>query len=388
MKVWDVATSMQLRTIKAHKGHITCVACSADGRGLASGSQDGTVKLWQMDTGKEITSLNGHTKGITSVAYSRNGRLASASEDRTVRLWDAATGKLLRTLEGHTGGVTSVAFSPDSRFLASASRDGSVRIWDAARGSELHLLKADKGDVLSIAYCPDGRELASAGSDKTVKLWDTATGRQLRTLRGHAAAVTSLSYSRDGQRIATASDDENVKVWDTATGEELCTLKVIGGVEGVVFSADGRRLAAIRPIGGSVLLWDGTDYRPAEQAARREAVAKDLPAWHRRQAEECEKSKAWFAAAFHLTRLLALQPKDEKLLVRRADAHRRQEQWLPAALDYSRALEVKTDPAIKEQRDRCLGRVPSVRAAGVFGLASADLLPLLPVLQLAQSPSP
>ena len=117
------------------------VAFSPDSQTLASGGEDGTVRLWDAATGTLKNTLIGHTSDVLSVAFSLDGTtLASASSDGTVRLWGAATGTSKSTLIGHTGDVLSVAFSPDSTTLASASNDGTVLLWH-------HVTEGERLDV-------------------------------------------------------------------------------------------------------------------------------------------------------------------------------------------------------------------------------------------------
>ncbi len=107
----------------------------------------GQVQLWDVASGREIAALKGHGKGVTSVAFSRDGRLlASGSTDNTIRIWDVGTRQELRTLKGHSSNIDSIDFSPDGRLLASASNDGSTFLWDTNTGEHLlTLISLDDG---------------------------------------------------------------------------------------------------------------------------------------------------------------------------------------------------------------------------------------------------
>ena len=125
------------KSLEGHTYVVWSVAFSPDGKTLASGSRDGSIKLWDVTSGKNIATLKGHADVINSVAFSPDGKtIASGSFDKTVKLWDVASGKNTATLEGHTHWVFSVAFSPDGKTLASGSRDGSIKLWDLDAGKK------------------------------------------------------------------------------------------------------------------------------------------------------------------------------------------------------------------------------------------------------------
>ena len=157
MRLWDVASAKELRACTGHQGWVWSVAFSPDGRQLASGSYDNSVRLWDVASAKELRACTGHQGSVWSVAFSPDGRqLASGSDDKSVRLWDVASAKELRPCTGHQGSVWSVAFSPDGRQLASGSDDGTIRIWSVATGECLATLLPLPDDGWAVLL-PDGR---------------------------------------------------------------------------------------------------------------------------------------------------------------------------------------------------------------------------------------
>jgi WD40 repeat protein len=375
VRVWDAADGRELLILKGHTQAVDGVCFSPDGQRLASAGDD-TVRVWDAAGGKELLALKGHTKKVWTVAISPDGeRIASAGRDQTVRLWDAAGGKELLTLKGHTDDVCGVAFSPDGRRLASASQDQTVKVWDAASGRELLTLTGHTLQVWSVAFSPDGKRLASGSYDTTVKVWDAvAGGEALLTLGDPTFPVTSVRFSADGQRLAaggvTKPGRPAVKVWETASGREVFLLRGHTGlVTGVSFSPDGLRIVS-RDDRGEVRSWDavtgqpfdpctdpapenerdvlspngslratadGSAVRVVRTADRRppsdEVVLGRLndPAavrgWHRREADESEQAGRWFAAAFHLRRLIVAGAADADQLrerLKRCDERLRQ----------------------------------------------------------------
>ena len=246
VRLWDVASGKPIVTLSGHGETVWSVAFSPDGRTLASASADKTVRLWDVASGKHITTLIGHEDGLLSVAFSPDGRtLASAANDKTVRLWEVTSGRPIATLAGHGEAVTSVAFSPDGRTLVSGSNDKTVRLWDAVSGKSIATLRGHADWVWCIAFSPDKRTIASGSIDKTVRLWDAASGKMITTLSGHGNQVRSVAFSPDGRTLASGSADKSVRLWEVASGKAIATLTGHGyWVNSVTFSPDGRTLAS------------------------------------------------------------------------------------------------------------------------------------------------
>ena len=122
--------------LKAHLDTVHSLAISPDGKVLASGSGDDTIKLWSLPGGQLATTLTGHTNSVFSLAISPDGKmLASGSGDKTIRLWSLPGGQLVATLVGHAGVVSSLAISPDGKVLASGSGDKTIKLWSLVEGA-------------------------------------------------------------------------------------------------------------------------------------------------------------------------------------------------------------------------------------------------------------
>ncbi len=245
------AQKPELVVESGHSWEVIALAFSPDGKTLASGSRDQTVKLWDVATGAELRILKGHSD-IYSVAFSPNGKILAVDDGGTVKLWDLTTGAELRTIE--TGSVNSVAFSPDGKILACGSTKGR-RLWDVLNGAELVPLKGDSCNVVSLAFSPDGKTFASGCYEGILKVWDISTGAELQTLKGQFE-INSVVFLPDGTILATdeTSGIKKARLWNLSTGAELRTFKIDNDVKSVALSRDGKFLA-----GGTdrtVKLWD------------------------------------------------------------------------------------------------------------------------------------
>ena len=244
-----------------HKGPISSMAFSSNGRLVATGSFDSTVKIWDTTSGQLISScipdnwepiyrvifsrdanyvaaqgtagvkvwdtISGRmvtncgmlSRSEINLAYSQDGRLiAAGGKDRVINICDAKTGQILGECLGHVAPINGLVFSHDTTFLVSVSCDTTVKIWKSENAELVSSCEGHKERVNCVACSPDGRFLASGDNQSTILIWDLHTGKFLYTCNGHKDSILSITFSQDSRFVVSGSNDRTVKIWDASTG--------------------------------------------------------------------------------------------------------------------------------------------------------------------------
>jgi WD40 repeat protein/uncharacterized caspase-like protein len=311
VKLWDVSTGRELRTLAADaggaefvSGGVRSVAFSRDGRLVAAGSDDGSTKVWDVSTGRELYKLGGDNRGtgqngIYGIAFSPDdqrlvtlGGIAPAG----ARFWDLTTGQLASELEGVALGGGALygwggpAVTPDGSQILLISQDNrgapSIKFVEIATGREARSVEVPHWDIKtnaigSLAFTPDGR-LLSAGWElnkdrsgaRSIKLYDLTAQKEQQLFDLPAGKYASMSFSADGRLLATTFGN-NVRLWDTATGAEVRTIDVPSlpsrliadsYVWSAVFSPDSHLLATTDS-DTQITLWDAATGRAVRSLA-------------------------------------------------------------------------------------------------------------------------
>jgi WD40 repeat protein/transcriptional regulator with XRE-family HTH domain len=256
-------TTLELppRELRGHTADVWGADFSPDGKVLATGSSDKTIRLWDLGTGKTIRIFSGDTSGYEEIAFSPDGKyiIAAGGTDKMAHLLDVDGGQIVKLLSGHTAAVVDVAFSPDGKYIVTASVDTTARIWDVATGQTVHVLTGHSDHITRIAVSPDGKYVVTGSVDRTARLWDASTGKEVRVF-DHPGVISAVAYSPDGKYFATGCEDLVARLWEASTGQ-LVREFLGADALGIEFSPDGRLLLT----GGgdrTTFLWDIATGKP------------------------------------------------------------------------------------------------------------------------------
>lgn len=209
-------------SMPGHAEAVVALHFSSDGRHLASGSGDTTVRFWDLTTETPRFTCTGHRQWVLCVSWSPDStKLASSCKNGEIRIWDPETGKQLgRPMIGHKKWINSLSWEPyhlnsACRRLASAGSDGDIRIWDVLLGQCERTLASHTGSVTAVRWGGLGL-IYSSSKDRTIKMWRASDGVMCRTMTGHAHWVNSLTLNTDyvlrtGPFFLGVHDDDKIQ---------------------------------------------------------------------------------------------------------------------------------------------------------------------------------
>jgi len=213
--------------------------------------------------GNLAMTLIGHEGKVNSIAYSPDGlHLASGSDDGSVRLWDTVTGReTISPLRSGDGNITvsSVAFSPAGKFIASGAVNGAIHLWDVCMDRRpMPPLLGHEGTVACVTFSPDGALIASAGADFLVRLWSVETGELLAAMEGHKGSVNTVAFNAKGDILSSSCDYGDVWRWDVFTRKQMdrSYSHPFCMAISMVFSPDGSSVALKIAAAREVRVWD------------------------------------------------------------------------------------------------------------------------------------
>ena len=226
---------VMLKQLLESDDSVLTVAVSPDGKRLAAGGCDRTVRVWDLSKGVAAATLEqeveNHADWVLGVALSADGKyLVTAGRDKTAKVWDLKAKESVLTFPGHQEIVYDVAVEPDGSLGFSVGADQQLRTWKpAGDGKQVKNAGGHGADVFKVVLGPKGKLLATASADKTVRVWDADKLAATKILTGLTDFVYAVAFSPDGDRVAAGAYNGEVRVWTVADGKEVAAFNASPG---------------------------------------------------------------------------------------------------------------------------------------------------------------
>ena len=245
--IWEMPTFTSIHTLSVSNEKISSVAISPSGEWLAFGAANlGQLLVWEWQSESYVLKQQGHYFDMNTLAFSPDGQnIATGGEDGKVKLWNATSGFCFVTFPEHTAGISGIEFAKQGQVLFSASLDGTVRAFDLIRYRNFRTFTSPTPvQFCSLAVDPSGDVICAGSLDSfEIYMWSVQTGKLLDVLTGHTAPVSGLAFSPSGNQLASASWDRSVRLW-SVFGRSHSTepITVPSEATSLAFRPDGKEL--------------------------------------------------------------------------------------------------------------------------------------------------
>jgi WD40 repeat protein len=245
VRLWDSRTGSVLFVLQAHTDWVNSIAYSPDGRNIVSGGDDSMIRIFEAQSGQMDLVLE-NTATVRCVGYSPDGlRIIAGDDGGDLQLWESATGEPVKRLKTTSGRIDAVVFSPNGQWIASSSDDSTVTLWEVPSLIPVSVFIGHSETIESVIFSPNSLQLASGSWDKTVRLWDVTTaGAGLNLVANQSSSILTIAYSPDGRSLVSGCSSGTVRQYDAATMDFGPLFSCGFGVDVIVFSPDGHRIAA------------------------------------------------------------------------------------------------------------------------------------------------
>lgn len=222
-EVWlvDAASRKAVKRVVATSDTVQVVTISQDGRWLAAGGTDNTIRLLAMPDGKTVWEAEAHADWIMALAFSPDGKhLITGSRDRSARIFDVAKGEAVATHDGHSAAVLSLTFLEGGKQVLSGDAAGEIRRWNLDGAAEKNGGLRPGRDAALASLVAGGRIFLSLADEGLVEL-DAKERKIIRSFKGHESRVNALAWTAEPPRLISGSHDGMVIVWDLKENQEL-----------------------------------------------------------------------------------------------------------------------------------------------------------------------
>ncbi|RKP07083.1 WD40 repeat-like protein [Thamnocephalis sphaerospora] len=263
--IWEMPDFNNIHTLSISQHRIDTCAVNASGEWLAFGScKLGQLLVWEWQSETYVLKQQGHYYDMNVVAFSPDGQnIATGGDDGKVKVWSAASGFCFVTFAEHDAAVTGVEFVKNGQVLLSSSLDGTVRAYDMIRYRNFRTFLTPEPKQFSSLACDPSGEIVCAGSRDSFEIfvWSMQTGRLLDVLAGHEGPVSSLAFSTTESVLASGSWDHTVRTWDVfGRGRSVEVFQHQAEVLAIAYRPDGKRIVA-STLNGELVFWDAEHGR-------------------------------------------------------------------------------------------------------------------------------